>query len=148
MKLPKNEWHTVCTSPCDREVSIDGDYRIAGDGVHASRPFQIEARAGQRVVMEVDAGSRGGFVGGIVLTAASPGIALAGIGIAALAEHSKTASDVGLGLVLGGVVGLVIGLVMLGTSITSQSQQIQNSAPPQPPAQPPAAFAPPALVRF
>jgi hypothetical protein len=80
--------------------------------------------------MEVDAGSKAGFVGGVVLTAASPAVALAGLGVAALSEHSDTAHGVGLGLVLGGLVGLAIGVTMLGTSGTSQAQQIQANALP------------------
>ncbi len=61
-----NEWVSVCTSPCDRLISPDGDFRLAGPGVVQSAPFQIHARPGERVDLHVDPASR--FVHGLGLT--------------------------------------------------------------------------------
>ena len=60
-----NEWTSVCTSPCDREISTKDNYRINGSGVRASKPFRIQSPG--TVKLDVDPASSSGHVIGIVL---------------------------------------------------------------------------------
>lgn len=125
----------VCASPCDKELDLDALYRITGDGVRTSRPFSIEAQAGQRIVIEVDPGSKGAFVGGIILVSVSPVVSL--IGLVVWAVNAVDGSDggrtAGVGIAIGGLVGLTAGIIMLATNAsTKQTQSVVGPAPAAP----------------
>jgi hypothetical protein len=62
----RKHWMTVCFAPCDKAVSSGFAYRITGDGIRNSRVFSLHAPAGDRETIEVDEGSKSGFVLGIV----------------------------------------------------------------------------------
>ncbi len=59
-------WDDMCESPCDKQVPVDGDYRIEGVGVRPSGRFSLQGKAGDRVVIEVNAASKGWFAAGLV----------------------------------------------------------------------------------
>jgi hypothetical protein len=147
----KAGWVTVCSSPCDRDVDLGSDYHITGSGVRASRPFQIEARPGGRVVIEVDPASKAGFVGGILMTSLMPIVSIVGIVVWAVGSVESNGSGgtntAGAALTFGGLVGLTIGIVMIATN--SSSKQTQSPMPVAPPGSAAAAaFQTPALFRF
>jgi hypothetical protein len=61
------EWTPVCRAPCDEEVPLAWEYRVHGPGVKASGAFELEAFAGESVVVHVDhAASKGWFVAGVI----------------------------------------------------------------------------------
>jgi hypothetical protein len=60
------EWTPVCRAPCDEEVPLDWEYRVHGAGMKASGGFNLEAFAGQSVVVHVDPASKGWFIAGVV----------------------------------------------------------------------------------
>jgi len=61
-------WTPVCTSPCDIGVPVWGSYRISGQGIRDSNDFNLAARNGDHVVLNVSSATKGGFAGGIALT--------------------------------------------------------------------------------
>jgi hypothetical protein len=62
-----DDWVTVCSGPCNVRVPVGPEYRIAGGGIRPSRPFQLAGAPGDRVTIDVTAGSTGWFVLGIVI---------------------------------------------------------------------------------
>ncbi|MEO8799459.1 MAG: hypothetical protein ABI551_16325 [Polyangiaceae bacterium] len=60
-------WTAVCTSPCDQPLPLDAVYRIDGSGVRTSGAFRLQGKAGDRVTVDVNAGSTGGFSGGVTM---------------------------------------------------------------------------------
>jgi hypothetical protein len=122
----------VCTSPCDKAVDLGAQYRIAGDGVRTSRAFSIEGQQGQRIVIEVDPGSKAAFVGGIVLVSLSPVVSIVGLLIWALnsVDGSEGGRTVGIGIALGGLLGLTGGIIMIATN--ASTKQTQSAAAPAP----------------
>src|ERR1019366_4215298 len=47
-------WDTVCSAPCDQQVSLKETYRISGAGIRNSGPFTLSVQGGQREVLTVD----------------------------------------------------------------------------------------------
>jgi hypothetical protein len=82
------DWLTVCTSPCDARVP-PGRYRIAGDGVRPSGDFVVPATA--QATLTVSPGSKGWFVGGIVLLSVGAPVLLVGLLIGAVSSIIATA---------------------------------------------------------
>jgi hypothetical protein len=77
---PGDRWKSVCTMPCDVSVPLDGEYRIAGDGMRATQPLMLAGTPGQRLVLRVtDVGSKSGYTGGVVLVAAGPALIVSGL---------------------------------------------------------------------
>jgi len=70
-------WDDMCDSPCDKMVPVDGDYRIEGVGVRPSARFAMQGKEGDRIVLDVNAASKGWFAAGIV----GGGVGLVGVGI-------------------------------------------------------------------
>lgn len=62
----RSNWDELCNSPCDMQVPVEGDYRIAGVGVKASNRFAMTGKAGDRIVIDVNPASKGWFAAGIV----------------------------------------------------------------------------------
>jgi hypothetical protein len=66
-------WQPVCSTPCEGPLSLDGSFRIGGDGIKASEPFTLLAD-GRAVKINANVGTNGravlgGFLaigGGIV----------------------------------------------------------------------------------
>jgi hypothetical protein len=48
------EWTPVCRAPCDEEVPLAWEYRVQKAGMKASGGFELEAFAGETVVVHVD----------------------------------------------------------------------------------------------
>ena len=60
-------WAFACEAPCDVELPLSDEYRIVGPGVRTSSTFHLAAQAGERVVLDVNTGSKAGFIGGVIL---------------------------------------------------------------------------------
>jgi hypothetical protein len=122
----RRHWLTVCSAPCDQAVPLGFGYRISGDGIRNSRVFSLHARGGDRETLEVDEGSKSGFVLGIV--AASVGAFVMFVGLFVVLVNSVTDSlagggtSDGSGLELGwalsgiGLAGVVGGAVAIATN--------------------------------
>jgi hypothetical protein len=129
---PPRKFHFVCASPCDVQVDLNATYRIVGDGVRATSSFQLQARPGQAVLVEVDTSSKAGFVGGIVLTSVAFPVALVGLVVAVMggAVNSGGATTAGTALGLGGLAGGIGGIFLItGNARSSQTQSPLVPAP-------------------
>lgn len=129
-------WIEVCSSPCDKYVSASGSYRIAGSGVRASRPFMLDAGTEERVVIDVDPGSKGWFVGGIVITSIGGGATIIGLLLALVGSatkdlsgsHDSSLETAGLTCAAIGALSTVAGLIAL-TSNSSSTATLSSVAP-------------------
>ena len=112
-------WRTVCIPPCELRLAVSDEYRIAGDGVVDSGPFELPAAA-EHVRVEACLGSTqlrglgtGLAVGGFVFAAAGGAILLLPASSRAPASDAKTvvgAGFIGMGLltVAAGVVAWIL----------------------------------------
>ena len=130
------EGRIVCTSPCDIALPLDGAYRVTGS-MRASKTFALAARAGERVVLEIDPSSRGAFAGGIVLLSVGGAtfllsglvylVASAADAISGGVSGVKTGSLAGMGI---GVAGVAGGIVLIATNGSSGVDQRPGGAAP------------------
>lgn len=136
----KNDWQTVCASPCDQEFPSHGTYRIAGAGVRPSSSFTLSAMHG-RASLAVSPSSSGWFVGGIVLTAVGGAVTLIGAFIGLIAEITSTVDKSGVstsiestGWTMAGVgaIGLVAGIVALVSNAHSGVEMQGEGTAPSP----------------
>ncbi|WP_394847691.1 hypothetical protein LZC95_09535 [Pendulispora brunnea] len=129
----RGSWAAVCSSPCDRALPIGPSYRIVGDGVRASRAFMLGGQNGDRVVLDVDTGSKGGFAGGIVLVSIGSLFFLVGgltllVVAAANGAHTDTgnAEPIGWTMFGGGAAGVLVGILLItGNSSTKVTQSLE-----------------------
>jgi hypothetical protein len=63
-----HEWERACSSPCDKWMSTDLNYKLAGPSVRQSKPFSLQGENGDRVVLDVNTASSGTFTLGVVGT--------------------------------------------------------------------------------
>jgi hypothetical protein len=85
-------WVSVCATPCDRALPVDGVYRIDGSDLKASTPFALSVKPGEYESLRVSGASRGAFTAGIVTLAVGPAI---GIGVTLAIVGGNLASDSG-----------------------------------------------------
>ena len=134
-------WDDVCSAPCDQLLPLRYTYRIAGAGLRNSGPFGLSVQKGERETLNVDEGSKAGFVLGIV--GASVGSFAATIGLLvvllnAIVESadaiSSTPND-GNGEAVGwtitgvGVAALVGGIVLMVTNARTGRSQTPAAVP-------------------
>jgi hypothetical protein len=115
-------WVTVCAAPCDRAVSTEFSYRIAGAGIRNSRVFNLQSRDHETIT--VDEGSKAVFVVGIV--GASLGVLVTTVGLFVLLiealsrDVSEQKDDIsetpGITITLVGLAGIIGGVVALTTN--------------------------------
>jgi hypothetical protein len=77
-KKRSRTWTQVCTGACNRDVPIDGIYRINGTGVRTTQGFSLDARAGEHVLVGVEPGTNHGRTAGLVLLGTGAALAVAG----------------------------------------------------------------------
>ena len=77
----RDEWQTVCSGPCDVELPVGPDYRIAGGGMRPSGIFHLTGGPGNRVVVTVSPASKAWFVMGIVVVSIGGPVALVGLAL-------------------------------------------------------------------
>ncbi len=119
-------WITVCTAPCDKAVPSAFSYRIGGEGIRNSRVFSLHPANGSRETIDVDEGSKAGFVLGIV--GASVGSVAIFVGLMVVLVNTVTASLDGGGspdrsgqqtgfVIMGlGLAGMIGGAVAIATN--------------------------------
>ena len=130
------QWVTVCTAPCDKAVSPQFEYRIAGDGIRNSRVFSLSARGGEHESLSVDEASRSGFVLGIV--SASVGTLVMFIGLLVVlvdaaasvvyldtssANSARSGEALGWGISAVGLAGLIGGVVLIASNARTGVRQ-------------------------
>ena len=125
------QWLRMCDAPCDAKVPLEREYRVVGDGLRASSAFEIQAKAGDRVVLTVDPASGMAHTGGVVLGVVGGVAALIGVVILdfyyvmpALVGAGSTGSDssrnAGFVVTLGGIAALVVGSIVMARSSESR----------------------------
>jgi hypothetical protein len=136
----KNDWQTVCSSPCDQQFAAHGTYRIAGDGARPSHSFTLSSMHG-RADLVVNPSSSGWFVGGIVLLSVGGAVMLVGAFIGLIAEITSTVDKSGTstniestGWTMAGVgaIGLVAGIVAMASNAHSGVELHDAGATPAP----------------
>jgi hypothetical protein len=140
-----DDWRPVCSGPCDMELSLRAEYRIAGRGLRKSAPFELEARPGERIEIDVKVGTTGGLVGGIILVSTGPVVGLIGLALVAVANADQqtaqslgqtsqdgTAKGVGVVLGIGGLAMTLGGILMIvNNGHTHLSQEPLRAGPPE-----------------
>jgi hypothetical protein len=96
-----DDWLTVCTAPCDKEMPTAYYYRVVGDGIKASGEFTLHAQPGDHETLDVHGASKPWFVIGVVA--------------------------IPIGLVVG-YIGLIVGVIGSAVSSVDQSSQANNTA--------------------
>ncbi len=137
-------WVEACTSPCDEDMPIGDDYRIAGAGIFQSSDFRLEGAPGSQVVLNIDPGTRNGMLLGGVLAAVggivdyiSLWVLLAGAAQSSCSSgyysgsyqsgscsnDGKGTTAVGLAMLAGGTAAIVGGvIIMIANGSTGVSQ--------------------------
>jgi hypothetical protein len=125
-------WRTVCMAPCDAAVSRAFAYRVAGDGIRNSRVFSLHASGGDRETIDVEEGSKAGFVLGIVSVSVGGPVMFVGLMVVLASSFGGTldggSPDHGgqtLGLTLSGlgVAGVIGGAVAIATNVRTGVSQ-------------------------
>ncbi len=139
-------WATVCGVPCDRELPLADEYRIAygRKGASSEKPFRLEPGAKGTVELKVRPASTGGKVGGGALIGLGAGVGILGVlGIAVglpLASEpdgpckaDRCFGGSGIGLLIAGVglAGLLVGGGMIagGAAIVADSEASTTQKP-------------------
>ena len=102
-----DEWETVCSSPCDKQVSATGSYRVAGPGIRDSNTFRLDTAS--PLTLHVAPSSSGGHAMAIVLTV------VGGLGLV-------PAAGITVIIVGGEILGAIL-LCPIATAFVSKDQQ-------------------------
>jgi hypothetical protein len=139
-------WVYACSSPCDADLPITGTYRISGTEIRNTPAFQLNARPGDHVILDVTSASKGSFKSGIALTGVGGGAMIVGAIIllyvavfdaAASAEGIPNPSDDGTWntaggvLLAGGAAALVVGILLMTGNSHSGIEQSQGAQRPR-----------------
>jgi hypothetical protein len=133
----RGEWTTVCAGSCDRPLPLGVLYRVTGDGVRSSRPFEIGGQPGGHAQLMATTASSGSFTTGIVLASVGGAAAVIGLSLTLLGLLVGTYCGFGTSctgdasLLTGGLItlglgtaGIVIGVVLAGGNARSKVQQV------------------------
>jgi hypothetical protein len=115
------EWVPACSAPCDTPLRLSASYRIAGSGVRNSPPLRLQASPGERVVLDVNAASSGGFRGGVIATSVGGGVVVAGAIILGLnwfydGGPNERINALGFVMMGAGAVAAVVGVILLASN--------------------------------
>jgi hypothetical protein len=134
------QWIGMCNAPCDRDLPLDGTYRIAGNGTRNSHVFHLSAsRPGDRIIIAVNPASKGGFVGGIILASIGAPIFLLGgfvLLIVAAVDASSRSAQTGPAKAVGwtmfglGAAGIIGGIVLIANNSSTGVDQFNEAAKP------------------
>jgi hypothetical protein len=130
-------WTIVCAGSCDAMLPAAADYRIEGPLIRTSPIFHLDGSAGERLTLDVNAGSSSAFNGGVVLVPVGAlgilgGLAAVFFGQLATEGGSDPSappvpnSALGPGLIVAslGAVAVVVGIVLItrnsGTSVVQR----------------------------
>lgn len=72
-----SDFETVCHSPCDIDLPLDGEYRVGGNGA-PTKPLTLRGEAGGTTSIHVDGRNRTAMAGGVLLMALGSVVSLAG----------------------------------------------------------------------
>ena len=106
-------WDKVCSSPCDRDLPLTGEYKIKGDGLTDSNPFHLEGAPGGHIVLEVSNGTKTG----VALGGTAIGLGLYGsyIGmLIAVSARDEYSGETDKGAQAAGIILGLAGLALAG----------------------------------
>ncbi len=132
-------WVGQCNAPCDRELPLDGNYRIAGGSIRTSANFRLMAtKPGDRVIISVNPASKGGLVGGIILAGIGTPFAIIGgltlLVVAAIDAAPNHYVETGPAKIVGwslfgiGAVGVIAGIVLITGNASTGVDQFNDTA--------------------
>lgn len=141
-----DSFRTVCKAPCDLPFATGKTYRIAGDDVHPSEPFELHGDSGSTVVLQVDDSKHhtGSLVtqGGVIVTLVGGLMVVGGVFGSCAESNLGDACDTyrwltvsGVVLAAAGVATIVGGIVLMAQG--SRSNVVERIlAPPRTPSAP------------
>jgi hypothetical protein len=140
-RAPENgEWVTACESPCDQQMPLNNEYRIAGSGVTQSGEFTLDGKPGQRVVITANVGTTAGLTAGLIAAGVGLLVVITGFyvivgSVAANCTSGTTnctkssangGTVVGVALVIGGLGAIIVGgIIALNNAHSGQTQEVQ-----------------------
>jgi hypothetical protein len=136
-------WKTICASPCDADVPLDGVYRVVAPGIQSSREVELEAAPDDRVVLDVNVRSNEEHQTAQRLTIAGYIVGAAGLGleIGALAVNSTSNAEpvllwAGVGAAVAAITLTITSYVMgLPTGVSQSTTPMSARLPPRSAAQ-------------
>jgi len=120
---PEGSWESICKAPCGKGYETGWEYRLVGEGILPSRPFEIGGQ-GNEVTLRAETISESRRTAGYILMPLGAVTAVVGtwLGIRALngdtgnGERSATGTTVGYFALAAVGVGLVVtGVLLLGS---------------------------------
>jgi hypothetical protein len=139
------QWNPVCDAPCDRELPVELQYRIAGRDIRPSEAIQLAAMPGRAIALRANTASTGPHLTGqtmVVAGALTGGLggvlviggffaALSAGGIDGSSDHSSSATAAGdvaitgfIVLGAGALVALTGGVVWLANWQPTTVEQV------------------------
>jgi hypothetical protein len=88
-------WETACRAPCNIQVPVSADYRIAGYAIKQSAVFHLRGQQGDHVTVTVSGGQKAWFVVGVVITPVASLVTLVGALVGLAGSVSASASTSG-----------------------------------------------------
>lgn len=79
----RDRWRRVCTGKCTIELLLKAEYQIGGGGARTSKPFRLEGKAGDTVILNPNMHSRAALAAGITF------VSVGSIGMVAAFAHSN-----------------------------------------------------------
>ena len=130
-------WETVCYAPCNRELPLGVEFRIAGDGIRGSRPFFLD-RDKPRIELDAGVASTHGHRAGVALAAVGGGVAVGGLSMIAAAYYAQWENNqllgafgrdtpLDMGWVIAGIVTTAFGAVLAASGIVMAVQHGKSS---------------------
>jgi hypothetical protein len=134
-------WAVVCSATCDRDLPLEPQYRINGNGVRTSGAFKLQGKPGDQITLHLNTASSGGFSGGVTMALLGGLTATVGFwgmyaallsensydygnGYGSSNDHSGTVAAFGITTLVGAAIG-TIGLVM---AVSNEKTKIVQSA--------------------
>ena len=136
-RSPRGGWETVCYTPCNQELPLGVEYRIAGDGLRTSSPFFLD-RDKPRIELDAGAATTRGHHAGIALVAVGGGAAAVGLALISAAFYAQWENDqifgafgrdapLDMGYVLAGIVTAAFGTALAVSGIVMAAAHGKSS---------------------
>jgi hypothetical protein len=85
-----DDWETVCTAPCDKQLPTAYYYRVTGSGIKASREFTLHAQPGGHETLNVNGASKAWFIIGVIALPAGLVVGYIGLIVGLVGSAAKS----------------------------------------------------------
>jgi hypothetical protein len=87
-----DDWRTVCTAPCDKQLPTAYWYRIVGNGIKTSKEFSLEAPTGGHETITVNGANKTWFIIGVIAMPVGGIVAYIGLLVGLVGSIGSTTS--------------------------------------------------------